>query len=215
MPDPQVLTVFIATVSLLVAVPGPGMLYILARGINQGRLAALASVVGFQAGDAIYVIAAAFGLTALLFASELAFSMVQYAGITYLIYLGLSTVNASALSITGPQSTPISIPRVFLQGTIVNLLNPKTGLFFLAFLPQFVNQDSGDASLQILVLGGVFMLVALVLEGGFALVSGVVGGLILKSSSLMRLQSYVAASIYLLLASIGTYSVLGDGIGIW
>lgn len=215
MPDTQVLAVFIATVSLLVAVPGPGMLYILARGINQGRLAALASVAGFQAGDAVYVIAGAFGLTALLFASDRAFTLVQCAGIVYLIYLGMSTLKASAVSISGQRLTPVSLQRVFLQGTIVNLLNPKTGLFFLAFLPQFINPDSGSASVQILVLGGVFMLVALVLEGGFALFSGVVGSLILRNSSLMRLQCYVAASIYLLLAFIGAYSVLGAGVGIW
>ncbi|MEX2426115.1 MAG: LysE family translocator [Thermomicrobiaceae bacterium] len=214
MPDAQVLTVFIATVGVLLAIPGPGMLYILARGIDQGRLAALASVLGFQAGDAIYVIAAAFGLTALLFSSALAFSAIKYAGVAYLIYLGLTTLATPPISVAGTRVSSISIQRVFFQGAVVNMLNPKTGLFFIAFLPQFVDPDRGSASLQILVLGGVFMLVALLLEGSYALLSGIIGGLLCSNQSFLRRQRFVTRGIYLLLASVAAFSSLAAGIGV-
>lgn len=199
MPDAPVLTVFAVTTLALLLVPGPATLYIIARGLEQGRSAALVSVLGIQAGDAVHVAAAAAGLSAILVSSAVMFAVVKYAGAAYLIYLGLRTLLSRQEPHSVDAGPPLSLRRVFVQGAVVNILNPKTALFFFAFLPQFVDPDRGGAAGQVLILGGIFMALGLITDGAYALLSGVVGGWLRGNAGFMRARRYVSGGIYLVL----------------
>lgn len=142
MPEASTLVLFATTAFALLLVPGPVTLYIVARGIDQGRPAALVSVLGIQAGDVVYIAAAAVGLSAILVSSSVAFSVVKYLGAAYLVYLGLRTLLTRPSPHALPVGPPLSLGRVFAQGALVNILNPKTALFFFAFLPQFACRSS-------------------------------------------------------------------------
>src|SRR6266487_4957889 len=130
------LSFFITAALIMVFMPGPNTLYIIARSIQQGRMAGFVSSLGVQTGTLFHIGAAAFGLSALLLSSVLAFNAVKYAGAAYLIYLGLRTLLTKEKGESKPEIQQASMSRVFYQGVVVNLLNPKTALFFLAFLPQ-------------------------------------------------------------------------------
>jgi threonine/homoserine/homoserine lactone efflux protein len=150
MPDTAHLSAFLAAAVVLAAIPGPGMLYVLARTLAHGRSAGLRSTVGTAAGGLGHVVAAAVGLSALLMTSAVAFSVVKYAGAVYLIWLGVRTLaglREPAEEISG-EGGP-----AFRQGMLTELLNPKTALFFLTFLPQFVQPENGPVAVQLLALG--------------------------------------------------------------
>ena len=151
MPDWSTLTLFVTAALILVFIPGPNSLYIVARSIQQGRKAGIISSLGVQVGTLFHVAAAAFGLSALLLSSALAFNLVKYAGAAYLIYLGVKTLLTKENIETAQNEIPkASLSRVFSQGVIVNLLNPKAALFFFAFLPQFVDASRGRVATQII-----------------------------------------------------------------
>lgn len=196
MPDPATLALFALASLALVVVPGPAVLYIVARSLEQGRAAGLASVAGVGAGALVHFVAAALGLSALLAASALAFSAVKFAGAGYLIYLGLRTLLVRSPS--GPAAPPPLHPlrRVFRQGLVVNLLNPKMALFALAFLPQFLDPARGAVALQALLLGGIFIAIALVSDGLYALLAGSVGGWLRRRPRLGRSQRLVSGTVY-------------------
>ncbi|HEY7075253.1 MAG TPA: LysE family translocator [Solirubrobacteraceae bacterium] len=147
MPDGAHLAAFAAAALVLAALPGPGMLYVLARSLADGRRAGVRSSLGTAAGGLCHVVATAVGLSALLMTSATAYSVVRYAGALYLVALGVRTLLARA------EAAPRAAPRAFRQGVLTELLNPKTALFFLTFLPQFVQPARGPALLQLLVLG--------------------------------------------------------------
>jgi threonine/homoserine/homoserine lactone efflux protein len=150
MPDTAHLTAFLAAAVVLAAIPGPGMLYVLARTLAHGRSAGLRSTLGTAAGGLGHVVAAAVGLSALLMTSALAFSAVKYAGAAYLIWLGVRTL--AGLREPAEEVRDIGGPA-FRQGMLTELLNPKTALFFLTFLPQFVQPERGPVAPQLLALG--------------------------------------------------------------
>ena len=147
MPDAAHLAAFAAAAVVLAALPGPGMLYVLARSLAGGRRAGVRSSLGTAVGGLCHVLAAAVGLSALLMTSATAFALVRYAGALYLVALGVRTLLARG------ESAPRAAPRAFRQGVLTELLNPKTALFFLTFLPQFVQPGRGPALAQLLVLG--------------------------------------------------------------
>ena len=149
-----------ATAALLLAVtPGPGMLYVLGRTMHGGRREGFLSSLGTFAGGSVHVIAAALGLSAVLATSATAFQVVRYAGAAYLVYLGIAMIRSRNLPSKGdaqlPESMPARSSRPFLQGITTEVLNPKTALFFLSFIPQFVSTARGHVTLQFLVLGAV------------------------------------------------------------
>lgn len=154
MPTPETLFVVALAGLALSASPGPSMLYVLSRSVGQSRDAGLVSAAGLAAGGVVLAFAAALGLAALLQASPVAYAIVQYAGALYLVYLGYDLL-ASKEEPRGELSrvNRNSLWRIFYQGVVVEVLNPKTVLFFLAFIPQFVDQDRGSTVLQMLVLG--------------------------------------------------------------
>lgn len=135
--DPTKLYLFIIASLALLLVPGPAVLYIIGRSVSQGRPAGVASVLGIEVASLVHVTAAALGLSAILLSSALAFNVVKYLGAAYLIYLGIRTLLSKDKAPEEAAAKPDSLRRIFTQGVVVNLLNPKTALFFFAFLPQF------------------------------------------------------------------------------
>lgn len=164
-----------ASVALIVT-PGPDMIYVITRGVAQGRSAGLVSAWGACSGLLVHTVLASVGLSALLQSSAAAFALVKYAGAVYLIYLGLKAfLSKENFSVPRESAPRLRLGRVFVQGVASNLLNPKIALFFLAFLPQFVSPASGNAALQMLVLGLVFTVLALLVFNVIAYFSGTLG----------------------------------------
>jgi threonine/homoserine/homoserine lactone efflux protein len=172
LPDLTNLGLFVLAALVLLLTPGPAVLYIVARSIDQGRRAGLVSMLGVHAGTLVHVVAAAAGLSALLAASATAFSAVKLLGAAYLVYLGLRKILERPGPGAGTASRPPRLGRAFVDGVVVNVLNPKTALFFLAFLPQFVDTSRGHVGAQILGLGMLFVALGLVTDGGYALTAG-------------------------------------------
>jgi len=169
---PSSLALFMTGAMLLLLVPGPAVLYITSRSIGLGRAAGLVSAMGIAVGTLVHVAAATLGLSALLVSSASAFTFVKYSGAAYLIYLGIRTLRNGGAVVVDPSREQVSLHHVFGQGVLVNLLNPKTALFFLAFLPQFVDPARGHATLQIFELGVLFALMGWMSDSVWALVSG-------------------------------------------
>ena len=187
-PDSTSLWLFGLAALALLAIPGPAVLYIVVQSADQGRRVGLASVAGVHLGTLVHVAAASAGLSAVIVASSVAFSAVRYAGAAYLIYLGVRKLLDRDAQ-TRVERTREPLRRAFARGTIVNALNPKTALFFLAFLPQFVAPDRGGVWSQALVLGFVFVGLGLVTDSLYALAAGTVAGLLRRERNAVRYGS--------------------------
>jgi threonine/homoserine/homoserine lactone efflux protein len=189
-PDSGTLWVFALTAMALLIVPGPVVLYVVVQGAEQGRRVALASVAGVHLGTLVHVAAATIGLSALIVASALAFNVVKYAGAAYLIYIGVRKLlgRDERQDVDRPRE---SLRRAFMRGAVVNVLNPKTALFFLALLPQFVDPDRGGVWSQALVLGLVFVALGLVSDSLYAIAAGAVGDLLRRRRRPLRYGSGV------------------------
>ncbi len=196
MPDSSTLLLFAAAALALIVVPGPAVLYIVAQSIDRGRLAGVVSALGVAVGGLVHVTAAAIGLSSLLVSSATAFNVVKYAGAAYLIGLGIWTL------LRRPDDAAAEIPRErklsrrFWQGVVVNILNPKTALFFFAFLPQFVDPDKGSAALQIGVLGLVFVVLAVASDSMWALAAGTASERLRGNRRFLAVQRYVSGSVF-------------------
>jgi threonine/homoserine/homoserine lactone efflux protein len=171
MPSPEVFAAFAVASLALLAVPGPAVLYIVTRSMDQGRAAGLVSVLGIHTGSIVHVAAAALGLSAILASSALTYGIVKYVGAAYLIWLGVRALRGRDEERPDVAGKGRSLRRVYAQGVVVNVLNPKTALFFLAFLPQFVDVSRGSVPLQIVLLGLTFILLGFISDGSYALVS--------------------------------------------
>ena len=204
MPDATTYGLFVVASLALTLVPGPAVLYIVARSVEGGRPAGLVSVLGIGAGGFVHVAFAALGLSALLVSSAAAFAVVKWLGVAYLIYLGIGRLLArdeeeAAVSVGNEPLT-----RVFSQGVIVNVLNPKTALFFLAYLPQFVDPSRGAVTAQVALLGTTFVVLALCTDGLYALLSGTAADWLKRrneSPGFRRAGRYVSGSVYLALGA--------------
>jgi threonine/homoserine/homoserine lactone efflux protein len=185
------LGVFVAAALALLLTPGPAVLYIVTRSIEQGRLAGLVSVMGICTGTLVHVVAAALGLSALLVSSALAFSVVKYLGAAYLIVLGIQTLLKRDERSAEPAIQAASLREVFAQGVVVNILNPHTALFFFAFLPQFVSPSHGRVALQIVTLGLLFVGLSAATDSGWAVAAGTAGNWIKTQPRFVRAQRYV------------------------
>lgn len=202
MPDSHTFVLFVGATLTLLLLPGPSVLYVVARSVHGGRSAGVASVAGLGLGDLAQVSAATLGLSALLASSSLAFSAVKWLGAAYLIWLGVRTLlSRDPPAEAGHEPTPEPLWRVFGQGVVVNALNPKSTLFFLAFLPQFVDPSAGSEWSQVLVLGISFVVLGLLTNGLYALAGGAAGGWMRRrgSSAVRRAQRWVAGGVYLVL----------------
>src|SRR5262245_43240971 len=178
MPSPSTLAVFCAAALALIVVPGPAVTYIVTQSIDKGRSAGLVSALGIASGGLVHVAAAVVGLSALLASSATAFTVVKLVGAVYLIAIGIRRLLARHEDAAAPDvhATPGTPRRLFVQGAVVNVLNPKTALFFLAFLPQFVDPDRGEAWAQIAVLGFAFVVLAVLSDSAYALAAAALAG---------------------------------------
>ena len=195
--DPARLGVFLTATLVLLVTPGPAVTYIVSRSLSEGRRAGLVSTLGIACGGLTHVAAAAFGLSALLASSTVAFSIVKYAGAAYLIWLGIRTLSGGGEESAAAEGAPASLRRAFWQGVVVQVLNPKSALFFLAFLPQFVDPARGSVAGQMAALGLLFAAIALCTDGTWALLAGSAGDWLKRHGGLVRSRRYVAGSVYL------------------
>jgi threonine/homoserine/homoserine lactone efflux protein len=191
-PNRSSFLLFVSAAVVLLAIPGPAVLYILGRSIGQGRSAGLVSALGIGVGTLVHVAAAAVGLSALLVSSATAFSVVKYFGAAYLIYLGVQKLRREDSFDDSSEAARAKLSRVFGQGIVVNILNPKTALFFFAFLPQFVDPARGKVARQILSLGILFAVMGVASDSVWALFSGTVANWLRRDRRWMRTQRYVS-----------------------
>jgi threonine/homoserine/homoserine lactone efflux protein len=198
-PDLSTLAVFAAAALALAVVPGPAVLYIVARSVDQGRFAGLVSALGIGVGSLVHVTAATIGLSSLLASSATAFTVVKYAGAAYLILLGIHRLLKREEVAEVAATPPRALRKIFRDGVIVNVLNPKTALFFLAFLPQFVDPAHGAATLQILVLGLTFTVIALSSDSLWALAAGTLGGWLRRSRWYLGVKRWVTGMVFVVL----------------
>jgi threonine/homoserine/homoserine lactone efflux protein len=169
-PDSHALALFAGAALALLLVPGPAVLYIVAQSAEHGRLAGVVSVAGIHLGTLVHVAAAAIGLSALIVSSAIAFSVVKYAGAAYLVYLGIRRLlTREPTELVTARRQPLS--ALFAQGAVVNVLNPKTALFFLALLPQFVDPER-TVWTQVVVFGLTFVVLGFLSDGLYALTAG-------------------------------------------
>ena len=197
MPDTATLTMFSAASLLLLVSPGPAVLFILARSIDQGWKAGVVSCLGLSVGLMFHVSGAVLGISALILASVTVFNLIKYGGAAYLIFLGvrrfLEKDKKEDFSVTGRKK----LSTLFYQGIIVDVLNPKVAMFFLAFLPQFVNTSAGNISGQLLILGILFIIFATATGIIYALFAGYIGGRLRNSSAFSSYQRYFSGIVYI------------------
>jgi threonine/homoserine/homoserine lactone efflux protein len=199
MPDLATLALFAVASLALAVVPGPAVLYIVAQSVDQGRLAGLVSALGIGVGGLVHVAAATVGLSSLLASSATAFAIVKYAGAGYLVVLGIMRLWTREDSAAVAVRLPRSRRRLFRDGVVVNTLNPKTALFFIAFLPQFVERDGAAPSLQIFALGLIFIVIALTSDSLWALTAGTLGGWLKQSRAYFAVRRWVTGSVFVAL----------------
>lgn len=182
---------------VLLLTPGPAVLYITARSATQGRMAGLVSVLAIETANFLQAAAAALGLSAILLSSALAFDVVKYLGAAYLIYLGVRKLTSSEDGLEDEAIRRESLARIYWQGFAVNILNPKTALFFFAFLPQFVNPARGNVIAQNLLLGAIFVGMAVVTDSLYALLASSIAGELNRNQQFQRGGRYFAGLVYL------------------
>jgi threonine/homoserine/homoserine lactone efflux protein len=198
MPDASTLLVFAAASLAFLAIPGPSVFYIVTRSLAQGRRAGVTSMLGVQAGGLVHVVAAAFGVSAIIASSATAFTIVKYAGAAYLIVIGLRKLLSRGDEDIEPEPDgPVTGNRLFWQGVIVNVLNPKTALFFLAFLPQFVDPSAGPVAPQMLLLGTMLVGLGVVSDGTYALVAAGAGRRLRETAAARRRLDRLSGGVFM------------------
>jgi len=209
MPSALTLGAFALASFALIVVPGPNLVYIVTRSITQGTRAGLASAAGVETGTFVYVLASVVGVSAMISESKVAFNAILYAGAAYLVYLAVQTLRHPP----GVQMDAGAVPakplaRIYLDATVVNLLNPKVALFFVAFLPQFLapSDDAGAIPVQLIIFGALFFVIALALDIGYALLGGTAGRWLRQRGGQITWMRWPVFAIYLGLAA---FAVLG------
>ncbi|MCG7505295.1 LysE family translocator [Mesorhizobium retamae] len=194
--DLATLISYVAIVFGFVFIPGPATLLTIARSTSSGTRVGVATGVGIAAGDMVHTVLAIAGISAIIAASAMLFSVVKYLGAGYLIYLGIRTILAKAPTELAANTLPISAGKAFHQAILAEVLNPKTALFFLAFLPQFVRPENGPVPLQLLSLGAIFVVLGLVSTLVFAFGAGALGNLLRRNPTILKWQGKVVGAIY-------------------
>ncbi|HTK11976.1 MAG TPA: LysE family translocator [Ktedonobacteraceae bacterium] len=189
--------VFLAASLLLNITPGTDMLYIITRSTSQGRRAGIVSALGIGSGSLVHMTAAALGLSAIFLYSALAYEILKWFGVAYLLYLGIRTLLKKESTLQVRELREESLWKVYRQGVLVNILNPKVALFFLAFLPQFIDPGTSHATLQILFLGGFFNLGGTIINIGVAILFGYLGVRFIQHIWVARIQKWLTGSVFL------------------
>jgi len=196
-PTPTTFALFCAAALALIVVPGPAVTYVVTQSIDKGRSAGLVSALGVACGGLVHVTAAVAGLSALIASSASAFTVVKLAGAAYLVAIGLWRLAGRGEDDDEVEAVPSH--RLFWQGAVVNVLNPKTALFFLAFLPQFVDPHGGPVAVQAALLGTVFVVLAALSDSTYAVVSAALADRVRGSRRARRVRRYVSGSIFVAL----------------
>jgi threonine/homoserine/homoserine lactone efflux protein len=199
-PTPATLALFTGAALALIVVPGPAVLYIVATSIDQGRRAGLVSAAGILTGGTVHIAAATIGLSSLLVSSATAFEAVKLVGAAYLVYLGARRL-LTRVAVEPVERERRPLGAIFRRGVVVNVLNPKTALFFLAFLPQFVDPDRGAAWLQIAIFGATFVVLAWLSDSLYALAAGTAAHR-LRGPAFRAVQRWVSGSIFVALGAV-------------
>lgn len=194
MPSATTYGLFVLAALTLLVIPGPAVLYIVGRSVDQGRAAGLASALGVNTGTTVQVALASVGLSSLLLASAVAFDVVRYAGAAYLIVLGIRRLRSRQVVAPGARA-PRTLRRLYAQGVLVNTLNPKTALFVFALLPQFVDVHAGRVWLQVLVLGLTLSLLGVLSDGLYAYAAGTVAERLRGSRPAARVQRWLGGAV--------------------
>lgn len=197
MPEKAAFLTFLLAAFMLNIAPGPDMLYVIGRSVGQGRRAGAVSALGIFAGCWAHIIAAAVGIAALLRSSPVAFNVVRYAGAAYLLYLGLKIILQRSGSLEARELPSDSLNSIFRQGVITNVLNPKVALFFLAFLPQFVDARRGSVAVQILTLGLIFNVGGTLVNLGVAYAGGTLGEVLRRSPRFAQAQKWFTGLVFI------------------
>lgn len=195
--DTGVLSTYVLVVLGLMVIPGPAVLLILARATSGGRRAGLATGLGIATGDLVHTIMATFGLSAVLATSAVAFNLIKYIGVGYLVYLGIRAYLDKSATLDLPAVQKLDAMRAYRQGFFAEVLNPKTALFFLAFLPQFVHPESGPAIIQFAVLGSVFVLMSIAYTSMVAVGAASLGAWLKRNRNIARWQGKIIGTMYL------------------
>lgn len=191
------LSLFSSVTALLVFIPGPNTLFIVARSVEQGRMAGAISSLGVQVGAMIHIVLAMFGLSALIVSSAVAFNVIKYAGAIYLIYMGIKTLRAKEKIALTDESDYLELRQIFRQGIVVNVLNPKTAVFFFAFLPQFITLGKQSVPIQIFILGSILVLLGFSSDLLYAFSAGSLGQWLRHDRRFVTVQRYFAGVIYI------------------
>jgi threonine/homoserine/homoserine lactone efflux protein len=209
MPDASTYALFVAAALALLLVPGPAVIYVVARSVSGGRLTGLVSVLGVELGTLLHVAFAAAGLSAIVASSAAAFSVVKWLGAAYLVWLGLRQIfgRGNGDEEATPSRGDHTHFRVFYQRVLVQVLNPKVALFFLAFLPQFVDPSRGAAWIQVVILGATLAVLGMFTDGLYAMLGGTAGAWIRnKDLGLRRAGRYVTGGVYIALGAVAAVS---------
>ncbi len=202
MPDLRLLAVFALATFVLTAVPGPGVLYVVGRSVGGGRRSGFASMLGIETSEAVYIAGAALGITALLAASPVALSVLRYGGAAYLVLLGIR-----AWRHDGHEEDPAGEPSsrrhwgAYGRGLVVQLLNPKVAVFFLAYFPQFIRSGEPVAP-QVLLLGGIYLAIAVVTDTCYVLLASWLADRLARSERAQRRRARISALTYFALAAV-------------
>ncbi len=191
------LILFMSAALALLLLPGPAVLYITARSASQGRVAGLVSVLAIETANFVQAGAAALGLSAILLSSALAFNVVKYLGAAYLIYLGIRKLLTGDNGTENEEVKQESLAGIYWQGFAVNILNPKTALFFFAFLPQFIDPAKGNVMGQNLLLGAIFVGLAIITDSMYALLASSLAGKLAGNKRFQKGQRYFAGLVYI------------------
>ncbi|HYS13249.1 MAG TPA: LysE family translocator [Burkholderiaceae bacterium] len=205
LPGWPLLSAFLAASFILAVTPGPGVFYIVTRSVMQGRRHGFASVLGVALGNLGNAVGASIGLAALFAISTVAFTAVKYAGALYLIYLGIQALRAPPAQIAASKPAPAPLSSIFRDGFVVALLNPKTAIFFAAFLPQFMSADASPI-VQSIALGALFVAIAAVTDTGYALAAGAVTLLLGRARGIRSLGRYLTGGAFI---GLGVFTALG------
>jgi threonine/homoserine/homoserine lactone efflux protein len=194
--DTSQIAYFLGASILLTIAPGPDNVYVVTQGISRGRKAAVLTAIGMCSGISVHTTAAALGISAIFYSSAVAFSIVKFAGAAYLLFLAWKTVmEQKDIELSG-NDRKLSGFALFRRGFIMNVLNPKVALFFLAFLPQFVSQGSGNVALEMIMLGLIFMVQGMIIFTTIGLLSDAIGNYLLKKPKVSRIFSWLTAAIF-------------------
>lgn len=196
MPTASAIVAFATASVILLIIPGPAVLYIVNRSVSDGRQVGIAAATGLSLGNLVHALAAAVGLSAVLATSATAFTIVKWAGAIYLVGVGVRTLMKPA-PVIDPDRPGVSLRRSFTQGIVVNTLNPKVALFFLSFLPQFIDTDAGRPGLQALVLGLVFVAIGFCTDSTYSLLASGLRHVLLRGKALPFVQRWVAGTVFI------------------